>query len=110
MNNVNVSGWIERDLPMVAAGLGDEAAAAVAKAEETLAKLKSDLPAAKNELKKLTAKAEVKRLGVVIDDAEAEKVGAWKTSTHRPVYHGKATSHNDKQGQGEWSVTFTAML
>lgn len=48
--------------------------------------------------------------GVVVDDAQAELVGAWRYSTHTPPYVGVGYLHDEKQGKGAKSVTFRAQL
>ncbi|HVE40366.1 MAG TPA: DUF1553 domain-containing protein [Planctomycetota bacterium] len=44
--------------------------------------------------------------GVVLDDAGAEKVGEWKSSTFSGTYIGSGYAHDEAVGKGEKSLTF----
>ena len=44
--------------------------------------------------------------GIVVDDAQAEKVGDWKESQHSGSYIGDGYLHDDNGGKGESSLTF----
>jgi len=48
--------------------------------------------------------------GIVVDDAQAEKIGLWKPSTHVSPYVGTGYIHDDNSGKGEKSVRFTPTL
>ena len=48
--------------------------------------------------------------GVVVDESEAELVGRWQYSTHTPPYVGVGYLHDQKDGKGEKSVTYTPQL
>ncbi|MDG2127453.1 MAG: hypothetical protein P8K08_05635 [Fuerstiella sp.] len=48
--------------------------------------------------------------GIVVDETEAELVGKWQYSTHTPPYVGLGYLHDQKQGKGASSVTFTPEL
>ena len=48
--------------------------------------------------------------GVVVDEAEAELVGAWRYSTHTPPHVGVGYLHDEKQGKGAKSVTYRTTL
>ena len=48
--------------------------------------------------------------GVVVDDTSAALVGKWQYSTHTPPYVGLGYLHDQKDGKGEKSVTFTPDL
>lgn len=48
--------------------------------------------------------------GIVVDDAQAEKTGEWKASTHVGPYVGAGYIHDDNQLKGEKSVRFVPML
>ncbi|MDP6446813.1 MAG: hypothetical protein QGG36_31330 [Pirellulaceae bacterium] len=48
--------------------------------------------------------------GVVVDETQAKLVGKWRYSTHTPPYVGLGYLHDQKQGKGESSVTFTPSL
>ena len=48
--------------------------------------------------------------GIVLDETDAELVGAWQYSTHTPPYVGIGYLHDQKSGKGEKSVTWTPDL
>lgn len=48
--------------------------------------------------------------GIVVDETEADLVGEWQYSTHTPPYVGLGYLHDQKEGKGEKSVTFTPDL
>ncbi len=48
--------------------------------------------------------------GVVVDEAEAELVGAWRYSTHTPPHVGVGYLHDEKRGKGTKSVTYRTTL
>lgn len=48
--------------------------------------------------------------GIVVDETAATLVGAWQYSTHTPPYVGLGYLHDQKQGKGAKSVTFTPDL
>jgi len=48
--------------------------------------------------------------GIVVDDTSATLVGKWQYSTHTPPYVGLGYLHDQKEGKGEKSVTFTPDL
>jgi len=48
--------------------------------------------------------------GIVVDETEAELVGEWAYSTHTPPYVGIGYLHDQREGKGEKSVTFTPEL
>ncbi len=48
--------------------------------------------------------------GIVVDDTSATLVGKWQYSTHTPPYVGLGYLHDQKDGKGEKSVTFTPNL
>ncbi len=56
----------------------------------------------------------VKRLtglkGIVLDDTAAEKTGVWLSSTSVGPVYGASYLHDDNEGKGEKSVTFTPEL
>jgi hypothetical protein len=102
LEHSNVSKWIEVGLPM------DPAREAEAKKnEEAVAALQARIKAAKAggpAGKGVLALAEVP--GLVVDDTKAEKVGAWKASTHSGTYIGDGYVHDDAAGKDEKSLTF----
>lgn len=48
--------------------------------------------------------------GIVVDETEAELRGAWQYSTHTPPYVGLGYLHDQREGKGAKSVTFTPDL
>ena len=48
--------------------------------------------------------------GIVVDETAATLVGKWQYSTHTPPYVGLGYLHDQKDGKGEKSVTFTPNL
>lgn len=48
--------------------------------------------------------------GIVVDETEAELRGAWQYSTHTPPYVGVGYLHDQREGKGAKSVTFTPTL
>lgn len=48
--------------------------------------------------------------GIVVDETAAKLVGKWQYSTHTPPYVGLGYLHDQKEGKGEKSVTFTPDL
>lgn len=48
--------------------------------------------------------------GIVVDDTSASLVGKWQYSTHTPPYVGLGYLHDQKEGKGAKSVTFTPNL
>lgn len=108
--NVVISGWAERPLGTDGVRLAE----AWAGYQKRLTTLEKDLKKAQSELKKHSDKAMMKEpaivTGIVVDDAEAQRIGFWKASVHQPLFVGVGYIHDDKQGKGEKSVTFTPDL
>jgi hypothetical protein len=106
MNNVNVSGWIERPLPMP-----PERERQLAAYNAKVAELTKQIAALKRKLGKPAGTGGIvaaKDLpGIVVDDVAAKRVGDWKPSTFTKRYVGKGYVHDDKTGKGEKSITFT---
>jgi hypothetical protein len=48
--------------------------------------------------------------GIVVDETAAVLAGAWQYSTHTPPYVGLGYLHDQRDGKGEKSVTFTPDL
>ncbi|QEG39235.1 golvesin C-terminal-like domain-containing protein [Roseimaritima ulvae] len=48
--------------------------------------------------------------GIVVDEMDAKLVGSWQYSTHTPPYVGLGYLHDQKQGKGTSSVTYTPEL
>ena len=108
MNNVNVSGWIERKLP-----IPPEQQAAVAEHQRKTATLQSRITALRKRLGLTAATGIVKAKnlpGIVVDDMQATTVGLWKKSKYTKRFVGAGYVHDDKQGKGKKSITFTPNL
>ena len=104
MGNVNVSGWLEQPLPMDA-----ELTARVESFEKQDKALSKQLADAKKQLsaaQKTSQPQPDELLGIAVDDAQAELVGAWKKSTYSPNFVGAGYIHDDKKDVGKKSVTF----
>ena len=108
MGNVNVSGWIERSLPIEAKHQKE-----LDEYNKQLSMWQTELKSAKNVLARLEEKSKLpqeKLLGIVVDDEQAEKVGTWKFSTFVPRYVGKGYIHDEKLGKGEKTLTYRPNL
>ncbi len=103
LEHANVSNWIEVPLPV-----SPEVEVELKAAEDRIAKLQARVKELKATgtavVKGAVAVADVP--GVVIDDAKAKKVGAWKESTSTGTYIGPGYVHDDNGGKGEKSITF----
>ncbi|MCU0704118.1 MAG: DUF1553 domain-containing protein [Fimbriiglobus sp.] len=104
LEHANVSNWIEVPLPVDA-----EKEKELKAFEAKVAALQAKINAAKKATAGIAAKgvlavAEVP--GIVIDDARAKKVGAWKDSTHNGTYIGAGYTHDENTAKGEKSITF----
>lgn len=106
MEHENVSKWIERPLPVPS---GDEQQYAAM--EKRLAEIKAD----EADLEKKTKQKATTRPanvvidtlpGIVIDDAEAQKVGHWKESSSEKPYVGTGYVHDLRESQTPKSITF----
>jgi len=103
-----VSNWVRQPLP-----IDSEHARALKAYEAQLAGLKQQLKRAETELKSKSvnhAREAALQQGIVIDDVQAELVGAWKSSTFSPGFIGKGYIHDDKQDKGKKSATFRTKL
>ena len=104
MNNVNVSGWLEREMPLPV-----DVARQVAKADADIKEVDAELKKLRDELKnveKSTTPKVADLPGIVIDDTQAELVGDWKASVFTKRYVGDGYIHDDRQDRGRKSVTF----
>jgi hypothetical protein len=104
MGNVNVSGWLEQELPM-----SDEIRSQIAAHEKRTKAATTELASVKKQLgkSKQSPTPKVKDLpGIVVDDTEAKLVGTWKKSTFSKHYVGAGYIHDEKQDLGKKSVTF----
>jgi cytochrome c553 len=102
LEHANVSKWVERPLPLDPAG-----EAALAAREAKLAELDAAIKAERARSGGGTGVIPVASLpGVVVDDAQARRVGEWTASTHSKSYIGAGYLHDDNAGKGERSLTF----
>jgi hypothetical protein len=109
LEHENVSKFLESPLPIDPSREGE-----IRKQEEAIAALQARIKAEKE--KSAVAKGQGPRptgalsilelAGVVVDDAKAEKVGEWKSSTFSGTYIGSGYLHDDAVGKGEKSLTF----
>ena len=106
----NVSRWIERPLPM-----SPELEKTVAKHDAEVAALKSKIDAAKAEVKKLSGSTSASKTGIVaakdldgivVDDAQAKRVGKWTISKHYKRFVGEGYATDDGDGKGDKTLTF----
>jgi len=103
-----VSAWKETPLP-----IAPEHAEALAAHKQVVDQLKGQIAKAKQELKGAEARLaqlESNSNGVMVDDADAKKVGQWTESRYSPNFIGKGYIHDERTGKGEKSVTFTPKL
>jgi hypothetical protein len=109
----NVAHWI--DTPLLFEGA--EEARLVALEKET-ATVEKEVALLKDQLRDAGSVAlrRKKRLatndlpGTVVDDADAQKVGNWKSSSRFPPFIGGGYLHDENQGRGEKTLTFTPKL
>ena len=112
MEHANVSAWVERPLPV-----SPEEELILAAHEAAVAELESRIKAAKAKGLK-AAKGEkppgvvaIDELpGIVVDDAQARRVGTWQESRHSGSYIGAGYLHDQDGGKGEKSLTFQPMF
>ena len=107
----NVSKWMERPLPSQNPNIEltikkHEAAVASLKKEIALVKAKNPKAGVVTEPIKGTPIAAKDLPGIVIDDAQARKVGAWKHSTFTGNYIGEGYLYDDRGMAGEKTLTF----
>jgi hypothetical protein len=110
LGNPVVSGWMLRPL-------GEDGAARLTASREHEKKLKAlgeQIKKARDELKAAEDKAAMRVptrfVGIVVDDTEAKLVGTWKPSTFTRPYVGAGYLHDDRDGKGAKSATFTPNL
>ncbi|HXG63323.1 MAG TPA: DUF1553 domain-containing protein [Planctomycetota bacterium] len=114
LEHANVSKWIEAPLPMEPAL--EEAAR---RHEEAVARLQARLQEERaRAAKAVRAAAEMAGgavpvsavPGIVVDDAQAVKVGDWQPSTFTGTYIGAGYVHDRNSGKGQKSLTFQPEL
>ena len=110
LTHANVSQWLERPLP---ADPQREKTlqvqeAAVAALRQQIQTLKSALAKARppGNPTRPTVRAVADLPGIVVDDAQAKKVGEWKASKYSSSYVGDGYVHDGDAGKGEKTITF----
>jgi hypothetical protein len=113
----NVAKWLEMALPPMPGQQVDTAKhdREVADLTKQIAALKASLgdsAAVKNaKVTKSGKSIDIKSLpGIVVDDTQAMKVGAWTASSFSGPFIGEGYLHDGNSGRGEKSLTFQAML
>jgi hypothetical protein len=107
LKDANVSNWVTRPLPIPA-----EQQAHYEQLQNELSQAEEQIKSAKKELANFTAEVPnepipLKRLqGVIVDDSEAQVVGAWTHSQHVKPYLGDGYLHDENSGKGEKTLTF----
>src|SRR6056297_2570460 len=105
----NVSNWVEKPLP-----LSPSAQQQITVYQQQMGELRKQIAAAEKQLKGSTAgqkSVPVKSLpGIVIDNEQAELVGQWTRSDHTPRFVANGYLHDDNQGQGKKTATFSTLL
>ncbi len=104
MEHANVSRWVE--VPLPADPLTE---AEIKKHEKEVAALAARVAAARlkagpNIASGVLAVKDVP--GIVVDDAQAKKVGVWTLSTHNKTYIGAGYIHDGDEKKGEKTLTF----
>ncbi len=100
-----VSNWVEQPLP---------ANESLVAAHEAFKQAEKELA---NEVKKLEAQhkaalalAAEQEKGLVVDDVQAKRTGAWVESTYSQPFIGKGYIHDDNRNKGDCSLTFDVPL
>jgi hypothetical protein len=115
LEHENVSKWLELPLPVE-----PEAEAGFREHESNIAALQAQLKQAKARLAKtegsaVTAKkgmpiAPSELPGIVVDDKDARRVGAWVHSQYSKSYIGDGYVHDDNKEKGQKTITFQPEL
>ena len=108
VKHANVSSWLDLPLPMT-----PEESDRVEKHEREMAELQRKIRKASEALSKLAggtaseAVTSVENLpGIVIDDIQAKKVGAWTLSQFNKPYIGEGYLHDQNSEKGSKTLTF----
>jgi len=111
LGNPIVSGWMLRPLD---GPEGEKRLAARKKYEDQLKSLAAQIKKAKADLNTVETTASMRNvaalIGITVDDTQAKLVGTWKPSTFTKPYVGSGYIHDNKEGKGEKSATFTPTL
>ncbi len=117
MEHANVSKWLEMPLPLPpeqeSEQLRHEAAVKVLEGRIKSLRDTAKLAGGKDKPAAATAKnvTSLKDLpGVVVDDSQARKVGAWQASRYTPGWVLDGYLHDEAKGKGEKTVTFQPEL
>jgi hypothetical protein len=109
-NNVVISGWVERPLGTE----GEKRLQEYLAFGKKLQPLRDQLNKAQAELKAAEGKTAMRSAtalrGIVVDDAEAQKIGEWKPSTYAQPYVGQGYVHDDRTGKGQKRIIYTPKL
>ena len=112
LEHANVSNWLELPLPLPPA---EEAVHQ--QQEQAVAALKEKIKQSQTELAALTKDTQTAEIvatsafpGILVDDAQAKKVGEWKDSQHSGRYIGAGYTHDLDQGKGTKTLTFQPAL
>jgi hypothetical protein len=108
MGNVNVSGWLEQELPISA-----ELVAKIAEHDKRTKAVSAELASVKKQLgtSKSNPTPQAKDLeGIVVDNTQAKLVGNWKLSKLTKHYVGAGYIHDEKKDLGKKSVTFVPTI
>jgi len=108
LEHANVSKWLDRPLPVDPA------------TEKTLSAFEKQVASLETELKSMRGKLGSKNgkgtkmvvavsdlPGIVVDDTQAKRVGAWMPSQFSKSYIGEGYVHDMNESKGEKSLTFT---
>ena len=108
LEHANVSKWLELPLPAE-----PEREASLKEHEEAIAALETRIKAlrkARGAVAGLGVLSPSEVPGVVVDDAQARKIGAWSASTFSGNYIGKGYVYASNSPQGEKTLTFQPEL
>lgn len=111
LRDANVSQWIEMPLPA-----RPEVEAAVKEYESAVAALETQISAVRKQMPPPGAASKGRSLpvekvpGVVVDDANALKVGEWKDSSFTRVFVGEGYTHDLNADKGTKTITYQAEL
>ncbi|MCX6855105.1 MAG: DUF1553 domain-containing protein [Verrucomicrobia bacterium] len=109
----NVAHWIDTPLPFDGKQELNLKAheQKVSRLESEIADLKDELrDAGGSTLRKAKMISTRDLPGIVVDDVDAVKVGGWKASSLYPPFIGGGYVHDENQGRGEKTISFTPKL
>jgi hypothetical protein len=116
LEHANVSKWLEVPLPLPPeeeqqyAKLQGELAAAEKRTRELQGDI-TKITSARKDDADLPQVAQVKELpGIIVDDEQAKRVGAWTESQHIKRYIAAGYRHDDNRDKGEKTLTFAPAL